>query len=79
MYKLGGWQLSLDYVFNCMLSYNISEVRGREMKRRRRRRRMMRYRGGWSHYYMHGAVPIMQYTAASTQFNPLSQQIIMYI
>ena len=36
-------------------------------------------RGGWSHYYMHGAAPITQYTAASTQFNPLSQQIIIYV
>ena len=36
-------------------------------------------RGGWSHYYMHGAAPIMQYMAASTQFNPLSQQIIIYV
>ena len=36
-------------------------------------------RGGWSHYYMHGAAPITQYMAASTQFSPLSQQIIIYI
>ena len=36
-------------------------------------------RGGWSCYYMHGTVPIMQYMAASTQFNPLSQQIIIYV
>ena len=28
---------------------------------------------------MHGAAPIMQYMAASTQFNPLSQQIIIYV
>ena len=35
--------------------------------------------GGWSHYYMHGAAPIKQYMAASTQFNPLSQQIIIYV
>ena len=34
-------------------------------------------RGGWSHYYMHGAAPITQYMATSTQFNPLSQQIII--
>ena len=36
-------------------------------------------RGGWSHYYMHGAAPITQYMAASTEFNPLSQQIIIYV
>ena len=36
-------------------------------------------RGGWSYYYMHGAAPITQYMAASTQFNPLSQQIIIYV
>ena len=36
-------------------------------------------RGGWSHYYMNGAAPITQYMAASTQFNLLSQQIIIYI
>ena len=36
-------------------------------------------RGGWSHYYMHGAAPITQYMAASTQFNLLSQQIIIYL
>ena len=36
-------------------------------------------RGGWSHYYMHGTAPITQYMAASTQFNPLSQQVIIYI
>ena len=29
--------------------------------------------------YMHGAAPIVQYMAASTQFNPLSQQIIIYV
>ena len=34
---------------------------------------------GWSYYYMHSAAPIMQYMAASTQFNPLSQQIIIYV
>ena len=33
-------------------------------------------RGGWSYYYKHGAAPITQYMAASTQFNLLSQQII---
>ena len=33
----------------------------------------------WSYYYMHGAAPITQYMAASTQFNPLSQQIIIII
>ena len=36
-------------------------------------------REDWSCYYMHGAAPIMQYMAASTQFNPLSQQIIIYL
>ena len=36
-------------------------------------------RGGWSHCYMHDAAPIVQYMAASTQFNQLSQQIIIYI
>ena len=36
-----------------------------------------RTRGGWSHYYMHGAAPITQYMATSTQFNPMSQQIII--
>ena len=36
-------------------------------------------RGGWSYYYMHGAAPIMQYMAASIQFNPRSQQIIIYV
>ena len=36
-------------------------------------------RGGWSYYYMHGAAPITQYMAASTQFDPLSQQIIIYV
>ena len=35
-------------------------------------------RGGWSHYYMSGAAPIMQYMAASN-LNSLSQQIIIYI
>ena len=33
-------------------------------------------RGGWSYYYKHGTAPITQYMAASTQFNPLCQQII---
>ena len=28
---------------------------------------------------MHGAAPITQYMAASIQFNPLSQQIIIYV
>ena len=37
------------------------------------------YVGGWSYYYMHGAAPITQYMAASTTFNPLSQQIIIYV
>ena len=37
------------------------------------------HRGGWSYYYMHGAAPITPYVAASTQFNPLSQQIIIYL
>ena len=37
------------------------------------------HRGGWSYYYMHGAAPITPYMAASTQFNLLSQQIIIYL
>ena len=36
-------------------------------------------REGWSYYCMHGTAPMMQYMAASTQFNLLSQQIIIYV
>ena len=64
MYKLGGWQLKsrLCLQLHAVLQHIRDERKRREMKRRRR---MMRYRGGWSHYYMHSAVPITQYMAAS--------------